>query len=198
MRRKVLMTSWTAVLATALAAPADALDVPPIDTARWGVAYDLGATSVGGLLSLGPLQLGSAAYMAVVPGLGNVGGLSASLACRMTPRESGSLAWGLGLTGYAVGGLSVQSNEVQGYALYPTVIGTLPLGDEFVLRAAGGPVLFTGQTDWMLVGAGQRVMRGATGFLSFVPNLEVVWRMKDGSEVTFGGFPSLVGWRFAL
>ncbi len=176
-------------------APADALDVPPIDTSRWGIAYELGATSVGGLLSVGPLRLGGSAYMAALPGLGALSGLSASLACRMSPRDTGNLAWGMGLTSYAVSGLT---SDLAGSALYPTLIGTLPLGEDFVLRVAGGPLFFTGQTDWMPLGTGQRVMRGAIGFLPFVPNIQVVWRMADGSEITFGGVPSLVGWRYAL
>lgn len=202
MGRMRRMTTWAAALAAAcslaLASPADALDIPPIDTTRSGLAFDLGATSVGGLLSIGPLRVGTAAYVAALPGVGRLSGLSASLACRLSPRSAEGSAWGAGVTGYAVSGLPFLSSAPEGLALYPALIGTLPLGDDLVLRASGGPVFFTGQSDWTAVGAGQRVMRGVTGFMPFVPNLQIVLRMDDGSEMTLGGFPSIVGWRVAL
>lgn len=197
MRRMVCLTTLGVALAAGYVAPAQAVDVPPIDTTKSGLAYDLGATSMGGLMALGPLRLTSAVYMAMLPGLGNVGGVSAAMAWRVSPRASGGLAWGWGLTGYAVGGLSTRLGELEGYAIYPALIGTLPLGDDVVLRMSGGPLLFTGRSDWM-PGEGRARMVGASGFVPFLPNVQVVWRMKDDNELTLGGYPSLVGWRFAL
>lgn len=179
------------------ATPARAVDLAPIDGVRpVALTYDLGATSLGLMLTLGPVRLAATGYGIALPGLGGVGGLSAMAGCRLSPAASGPLAWGVGVTGYAVGGMGSQG--VTGYAAHPALIGTLPVGEHLVFRAALGPLLFTGTTGWQDLPDGRSVRRSATGFVPLLPNAQLAWRLGDGSELTFGGYPSVVGWRYAL
>lgn len=195
---------WTSVAGAAAAlvlgaaAPAMALDIPPIDNPRWGLAYDLGATTVGGQLALGPLRLGCSGYMGALPGLDKFAGFTTTVAWRCSPHEWGGLAWGLGVTNYVITGLSTSPTALEGYGVYPALVGTLPLGDEVVLRASAGPLVFSGQTDWERLGDGRRVRRGATGFVPVFPNVQLAWKLEEGSELTLGGYPSLVGYRVAI
>lgn len=194
---------WMALAATAtalgFATPAQAVDIPPIDTPEFvSLTYDLGATSLGGTFALGPVRLQSNAYVAMVPGLGGLGGVSGSMALRLTPRATGALTWGLAATGYYATGLTARGADLEGAALYPALVGTLPLGEHVVIRAAVGPMIFSGLSAWQDLPDGRRVRHGATGIMLLVPNAQLAWRLGGGSELTFGGFPSIVGWRYAL
>lgn len=192
------VTGAAAAMVLGLATPAAALDIPPIDNPRWGFAYDVGATTVGGQLALGPLRMGFSGYVGALPGLDKFAGVTTSAAWRISPHEWGGLAWGVGVTNYLIAGMSLSPTALEGYGLYPALVGTVPLGGDAVLRASAGPLLFSGQTDWTDLADGRRVRRGAFGVVPLMPNLQVAWKFDDGSEITLGGYPSLVGYRLAI
>jgi hypothetical protein len=135
-------------------------------------------------------------FLGWLPGVEEMLGVSSYAAWRVVDGGRAWPSWGFGLTGYAAMGLS--GNGMDATGVNPAVIMALPLGERLVLRASGGPVLFSGNSGWSYESGLGRVMRGASGFLPFAPNVELVWRVGDGQELTLGGYPNLVGWRLAM
>ena len=171
-----------------VATPAAAAGVPPMDLARGELAVQAGVPAIGADLSLGRLVIGGAATGFAVPTLAYGYGVVGSLGWRLSGLPRREVCAGLALLG---GTLSVSGAAGFGEAWFvqPALALAVPLGDAATLRLAGGPAFF------LLTSRNAPASAQSRGFLPFVPNVELAFRLAEGSELTLGGLPSIVGWR---
>lgn len=184
------------LILAALALPAQASVLPPVDLAGGQTALTAGLPDAGVDVALGRLVLGTSAMVLPV----SPNGLGYGFVARATWRLSGlpgrEPCFGLALLGGNAGfgtlpGLS-GGPTWEGWFCQPGLAVAWPITPGVTLRAMGGPLFFTG-----VVGRTTAVA-GGTGLLPFVPNAELGIRLAEGQELTIGGLPGLIGWRGRL
>lgn len=172
----------------AMALPAAASGVPPMDLTRGELAVQAGVPSVGADLSLGRLVLGGAATAYVLPTLASGYGVVGHASWRLSGLPRREACWGLALLGGTLTWAGRGATSEYWYA-QPALAVAVPLGGSVTLRAAGGPICYLAATT----NAGSRGV--AQAFLPFLPNAELAFRLTEGHELVLGGLPNVLGWR---